>query len=73
MTSPSAIASNAVISVHGLTKRFGKVTAVDNASFEIQPNTITGLLGRNGAGKTTIMQVLTGQDFATSGDVRLFG
>jgi ABC-2 type transport system ATP-binding protein len=73
MTSPSAIASNAVISVHGLTKRFGKVTAVDNASFEIQPNTITGLLGRNGAGKTTIMQVLTGQDFATSGDVRVFG
>ena len=73
MTSSPAPASNAVIHVDGLTKRFGKVTAVDNASFEIQPNTITGLLGRNGAGKTTIMQVLTGQDFATSGDVRVFG
>jgi ABC-2 type transport system ATP-binding protein len=65
--------SGAVVRVSALTKRFGKVTAVNNASFEIQPGTITGLLGRNGAGKTTIMQILTGQDFATSGDVRVFG
>lgn len=69
-TSP---APSPVISVDGLTKRFGKVDAVNDASFDIQPNTITGLLGRNGAGKTTVMQVLTGQDFATSGTIRVFG
>ncbi|MET0842605.1 MAG: ABC transporter ATP-binding protein [Mycetocola sp.] len=71
MTTSSA--PSPVISVDGLTKRFGKVVAVNDASFDIQPNTITGLLGRNGAGKTTVMQVLTGQDFATSGTVRVFG
>jgi len=39
----------------------------------VRENAINGLLGRNGAGKTTIMQMLTGQDFATSGDIRVFG
>ncbi len=73
MSTPRTPAVNPVISVRGLTKRFGKVTAVNDASFDIQAGSITGLLGRNGAGKTTIMQVLTGQDFATSGDVRVFG
>jgi ABC-2 type transport system ATP-binding protein len=73
MTHTSEHRPDAVISVRGLTKRFGKVTAVDDASFDVKRNTITGLLGRNGAGKTTIMQVLTGQEFATSGDVKVFG
>ena len=63
----------AVIEVTGLTKRFGAFTAVDNVSFSIEEHGIYGLLGRNGAGKTTIMQLLTGQDFATSGDIRVFG
>ena len=43
------------------------------SSFELAENTIHGLLGRNGAGKTTIMQILTGQDFATAGTVEVFG
>jgi ABC-2 type transport system ATP-binding protein len=63
----------AVVEVSGLTKRFGGFTAVDDVTFSVEENTITGLLGRNGAGKTTIMQLLTGQDFATSGDIRVFG
>lgn len=62
-----------VVEVRNLTKRFGKLTAVDNVDFTIRPDTINGLLGRNGAGKTTIMQLLTGQDFATTGDIRVFG
>ena len=62
-----------VIEVIGLTKSFGSVTAVDNASFTVEENKIYGLLGRNGAGKTTLMQLLTGQDFATSGSIRVFG
>jgi ABC-type Na+ transport system ATPase subunit NatA/DNA-binding transcriptional regulator YhcF (GntR family) len=44
--------------------------ALDDVSFSIEQNTIYGLLGRNGAGKTTIMSILTAQNFATSGDVR---
>jgi len=64
---------NAVVDVTNLTKRFGSFTAVDGVSFTIRENAIHGLLGRNGAGKTTIMQLLTGQDFATSGDIRVFG
>lgn len=62
-----------IIEVANLTKRFGSVTAVDDATFTVGENKIYGLLGRNGAGKTTLMQLLTGQDFATSGDIRVFG
>jgi ABC-2 type transport system ATP-binding protein len=63
----------AIVEVEGLTKRYGKVTAVDNVSFSLEEGGIHGMLGRNGAGKTTLMQILTGQDFATRGDVRVFG
>lgn len=61
------------VDVRGLTKRFGSFTALDDISFSLQPNMIHGLLGRNGAGKTTIMQLLTGQDFITTGEVSVFG
>lgn len=61
------------VQVSDLTKRFGAVTAVDNVSFAVKANTITGLLGRNGAGKTTIMELLTGQQFRTTGTIRVFG
>ena len=63
----------AVIELQGLTKRFGKVTAVDDVTVTLQEHRIYGLLGRNGAGKTTLMQLLTGQEFATSGEIRVFG
>jgi ABC-2 type transport system ATP-binding protein len=62
-----------VVEVNGLTKRFGKFTAVNDVSFRIEENTIYGLLGRNGAGKTTMMQLLTGQQFASHGSIRVFG
>jgi ABC-2 type transport system ATP-binding protein len=62
-----------VVEVNDLTKKFGKFTAVDSASFRIEENTIYGLLGRNGAGKTTVMQLLTGQQFASDGTIRVFG
>ena len=64
---------NAIVEVSNLTKKFGSFTAVDSASFTVRENVIHGLLGRNGAGKTTIMQLLTGQDFASSGNIRVFG
>ena len=62
-----------VVEVHGLTKRFGNVTAIDNVDFTVEKDKIYGLLGRNGAGKTTMMNLLTAQDFATAGTARVFG
>ncbi len=62
-----------VVEVSNLTKRFGAFTAVNGVSLRLEEHGIYGLLGRNGAGKTTIMQLLTGQDFATSGEIRVFG
>lgn len=62
-----------VVEVNHLTKQFGQVNALDDVSFTIEGGKIYGLLGRNGAGKTTIMHILTAQGFATSGEVKVFG
>ncbi|MBA2286995.1 MAG: ABC transporter ATP-binding protein [Ktedonobacteraceae bacterium] len=62
-----------VVEVRQLTKSYRNVTAVNQVSFSIEANKIYGLLGRNGAGKTTIMQLITAQLFATSGEVKVFG
>ncbi|MBN2159635.1 MAG: ATP-binding cassette domain-containing protein [Spirochaetes bacterium] len=48
-----------MITVQGITKRFGDITAVNNVSFSIKEGEITGLLGPNGAGKTTTLRMLT--------------
>ena len=62
-----------VIEVNSLTKRYRDTLAVDDVSFTIEKDTIYGLLGRNGAGKTTVMSILTAQNFATHGEIRIFG
>lgn len=65
--------SQTVIEVKNLSKAYKDTTAVDKVSFTIEANKIYGLLGRNGAGKTTIMQMITAQLFATEGEIRIFG
>ncbi|MFN3866206.1 MAG: ABC transporter ATP-binding protein [Demequina sp.] len=62
-----------IVEAQGLTKTFGSVRAVDDVTFSLEEGGIHGLLGRNGAGKTTMMQLLTGHEFATSGHARIFG
>ena len=62
-----------VVRADGLTKRYGSFTAVDAVDFTLEENRIYGLLGRNGAGKTTIMQLLTGQLFPDGGELEVFG
>ena len=57
----------AAISVQGLTKRFGSVTAVDDLSFDVPPGTITGFIGPNGAGKTTTLRAVLGLVRPTAG------
>lgn len=64
---------SSVVEVNGLTKAYGKVTAVDNVSFTLEEGKIYGLLGRNGAGKTTVMHMLTAQLFKTDGQIKVFG
>jgi ABC-2 type transport system ATP-binding protein len=63
----------AAIELHGLTKRFGDVTAVDDLTFELQAGTVTGLLGPNGAGKTTTLRMLLGLVAPTSGTATFDG
>ncbi|MEW9106658.1 ABC transporter ATP-binding protein [Paenibacillus sp. S-12] len=62
-----------IAEVKGLTKSFGDVTVVHDVSFTLEANKIYGLLGRNGAGKTTIMHMMTAQLFPTSGELLVFG
>src|ERR1700722_11026226 len=62
-----------MIHVEKLTKEFDKVCAVNNVSFQVEKNEIVGLLGNNGAGKTTIMRMLTTFLPATSGIARVAG
>lgn len=62
-----------MIEVKNLTRRFGRVTAVDHVSFSIPESGVTGLLGVNGAGKTTILNMLTGCIPPTSGQILLDG
>ncbi len=62
-----------MIEAHGLTKRYGDKTAVDNLSFTVRPGIVTGFLGPNGAGKSTTMRMIIGLDAPTAGDVTVNG
>src|SRR5688572_7982990 len=63
----------AAIEIQGLTKRFGKVHAVDDLSFTVQAGRVTGFLGPNGAGKSTTMRMILGLDRPTAGRVLIDG
>jgi len=60
-----------LIHVQGLTKRYGDKLALDNVSFNVGLGEVLGLLGLNGAGKSTAMNILTGYIGATSGTVTI--
>lgn len=62
-----------VIETKQLTKIYGKQTVVSNVSLHVKRGRIYGLLGRNGAGKTTIMKMILGLTPITSGQVDVFG
>jgi ABC-2 type transport system ATP-binding protein len=62
-----------VVAVEGLTKHFGKITAVSALSFSVQPGRVTGFLGPNGAGKTTTLRILLGLVRPTSGHATIGG
>ncbi|QKE83645.1 ATP-binding cassette domain-containing protein [Arthrobacter sp. NEB 688] len=62
-----------MIRVENLTKRYGRVTAVDGVTFEVGAGSVTGFLGPNGAGKSTVMRMLTGLTPPTSGRATVLG
>jgi ABC-2 type transport system ATP-binding protein len=61
------------ISVTGLTRRYRDQVALDDVTLDLEPGSITGLLGRNGAGKTTLLRILAGHEFASAGTVTVLG
>jgi ABC-2 type transport system ATP-binding protein len=65
--------SNAAIEMIHLVKRFGTFTAVDDLSLTVEPGEIFGLLGPNGSGKTTTVNMLSGLSASSSGQVRVMG
>jgi ABC-type multidrug transport system ATPase subunit len=60
-----------MIEVNGLTKRYGKLTAIDDISFHVRAGETFALLGPNGSGKSTILKCLAGLVLADSGRVRI--
>lgn len=70
---PGAAADAAVIEVEHLVKRFGDFTSVDDLNLSVRKGEVFGLLGSNGAGKTTAIRVLCGLLAPTSGHARVLG
>ena len=62
-----------ILKTKGLTKKYGKVTALNSADISVNKGDICGLIGRNGAGKTTLMKLVSGLTDATSGEFEIFG
>lgn len=62
-----------LISIAGLTVKFGGLTALDDVYLKVAPNSVVGLIGPNGAGKTTIFNVISGLVEPDSGSISLEG
>lgn len=62
-----------VIETRSLTKKYGDITALKEADITVKRGDIYGLVGDNGAGKTTFLKLLTGQIYPTGGELKLFG
>jgi ABC-2 type transport system ATP-binding protein len=74
MTSPEAThATDPVISITNLSRTFGKLEALHQVTLQVPKGTVYGLVGENGAGKTTIIRHLLGLYKAAAGQVRVFG
>ena len=67
------MANSTVINVKGLTKKFGKFTALDQLNLEVKQGEVHGFLGPNGSGKSTTIRVLLGLLKKTSGEVSMLG
>lgn len=64
---------NNAIEVKNLSRKYRTATALDNVTVSFEAGVIHGLLGRNGAGKTSLMSIVSAQDWPSDGEVRVFG
>ena len=62
-----------ILQARSLVKRYGRVTALDHADFDLYPNEILAVIGDNGAGKSTLIKALCGAVIPDSGEIRLRG
>jgi fructose transport system ATP-binding protein len=62
-----------ILTARGLTKRYGKVTALDNCDFDLMPGEILAVIGDNGAGKSTLIKAISGAVIPDEGEIRLDG
>jgi ABC-2 type transport system ATP-binding protein len=69
----TTVTNDWAVEVHGLTKRFGSRTAIDDVDLLVPRGSVFGYLGANGAGKTTLIRVLLGLTRADSGTMALLG
>ena len=65
--------NTAVLAAYGLSKAYGSCLALDGLNLMVRRGDVYGLVGRNGAGKTTFMRLATGQSTPTGGELELFG
>ena len=72
-TGQPATLGNPLLSIQGLTIRFGGLTAVDNVDIDVMPGQIYSIIGPNGAGKTTVFNAITGIYKPTAGRILLNG
>ena len=68
-----SLSDGSVIGFEGLTVRYGKKTVLENISFQVPAGSVYALLGRNGAGKSSAVRCLLGQQKPTAGRITLFG
>jgi len=62
-----------ILTARGLTKRYGRVTALDNADFDLYPGEILAVIGDNGAGKSSLIKAISGAAVPDEGEIRLEG
>lgn len=65
--------SDDLLRTNGLTKQFGHYKAVNNVNLHVKKGAIYGFIGRNGAGKTTFLKMVSGLAKPTSGEIEMFG
>ncbi|HTW93736.1 MAG TPA: ABC transporter ATP-binding protein [Tepidisphaeraceae bacterium] len=69
----AAVAGEAILKVHSVRVRFGKLWALKNVSLEVRGGDLLGLIGPNGAGKTTLLRTIAGLQRATGGRTEIIG
>ena len=62
-----------ILTARGLVRRYGRVTALDHADFDLYPGEILAVIGDNGAGKSTLIKAITGAVHPDEGEIRLDG